>query len=326
MNDGVVWIIILHWKELEHTRRCLNSLRNLLYENYQILVVDNNSSDGSLEQLKLEFPEVTFIAIAANLGFAGGCNIGIKYTLSRGASYVLLLNNDTRPSPTLLRDLVLAVASIPNLGILTPKVVYEDEPTRLYGLGGSRLPFRVRLRDMEAIDRGPWNGPPILLDFVFGCAMLIKREVIERVGYFDEDFFMYFEDIDYCYRVTEEGFVVGYLPGLVLHHVGAGSTRRRGGIREFLLGRSRQLFFRKHVQGWWRLVYVVYELFYTVRYLVRLIRRGQFRGAILYLGGTLAGLVQAHNRLDNGFDSKSNTTPINCNLFPKIQGSEVVSS
>lgn len=291
MNAPFVWIVILHWKELELTRQCLRSLAALRYQRYEVLVVDNDSNDGSLEHLRAEFPHVHTLALAANTGFAGGCNAGIRVALAHGADYVLLFNNDARATPDVLTLLVAAAQARPQLGILTAKVVYSDQPDRLYGHGGRRLPFRVRLTGMEALDRGPWDGPPVQLDFVFGCAMLIKRRVVERVGLFDERFFMYFEDVDYCYRATDAGFAVGYLPGAVLPHIGAGSTRRSSGLREFLLGRSRQLFFAKHVRGAWWLVYVPYETFYTLRFVLRLLRQKQGRAALLYLGGTLAGLL-----------------------------------
>lgn len=291
MSRPLVWIVVLHWKELELTRACLHSLRSLVYAPYQVLVIDNDSNDGSLERIRAEFPDVQTLGVAANLGFAGGCNLGIAQAIAHGADYVLLLNNDAQTPSSVLDELIDAAEADPQLGILTPKVVWHDQPQRLYGLGGSRLPFRTRLRGMEALDTGPWDGPPVLLDFVFGCAMLIKRQVIARIGVLDERFFMYFEDIDYCYRAVDAGFSVGYLPGAVLPHVVSGSTRRRSGIKEFLLSRSRQLFFRKHVAGWWWLVYVPYELFYTVRFLLRLARQGQVRPALLYLGGTLTGLV-----------------------------------
>jgi GT2 family glycosyltransferase len=290
MTVPAVWIVVLHWKELELTRRCLKTLQELDYPNYTIVVVDNNSDDGSLECIRGEFPAIPTLGLSANVGFAGGVNAGIRYARAGGADYIVLLNNDTEMPAGLLRNLVEHAEAMPRLGILTPKVVWQDEPRRLYGLGGRRLPFRVKLRGMGQWDRGPWSGPPILLDFVFGCCMLIKSEVFEQIGLFDERFFMYFEDIDFCYRAADAGWTIGYLPEAVLPHIGAASTRRSG-MREFLIGRSRQLFFRKHVFGLWWLIYIPYELFYTARYLLRLIGQGYLRPTALYIGGTLAGLV-----------------------------------
>ena len=290
MSMPDVWIIVLHWKELELTRRCLTALEELAYPNYHVVLVDNDSDDGSLECIRADFPEVHTLGLLANTGFAGGCNAGICYALAEGADYILLLNNDTEMPPELLRKLVHNAEVMPRLGILTPKVVWQEQPDRLYGLGGRRLPFRVKLRGMGQLDHGPWSGPPVLLDFVFGCCMLIRSEVFEQIGLFDTRFFMYFEDVDLCYRAADAGWTVGYLPDAVLPHIGAASTRRTG-MREFLLGRSRQLFFRKHVSGWWWLVYAVYELFYTTRYILRLFGHGHLRPAILYMGGTLAGIV-----------------------------------
>lgn len=291
MTSPLVWIIVLHWKELELTRACLKSLQSLDYDHYHVLVIDNDSDDSSLDMLRAEFPDVQMLGLAANTGFSGGCNVGIRRALNEGAAYVLLFNNDAQIAPDTLKQLVEAAEHDPQLGILTPKIVRADQPERLYGHGGRRLPFRIRLVSMNALDRGPRSGPPVLLDFVFGCVMLIKCQVIEQIGLLDERFFMYFEDIDYCYRATDAGFTVGYLPGVVVPHVGSGSTRHRNGFREFLLGRSRQQFFRKHVAGWWWAVYVPYELFYMVRYVLRLIWQRHFRAALLYIGGTLAGMA-----------------------------------
>lgn len=231
------------------------------------------------------------IGLSANLGFAGGCNVGIRYALDHGADLVLLLNNDVVAPPNLIDELVDAAVTDPSIGILTPNVLRPEQKQKLTWLGGYRLPFTLWFVGVNVRDEMRRAADPIPLDFVFGLCILIKREVFEHIGLLDERFFMYFEDVDFCLRARDNGFKVAYLPQAVVTHLGGGSTRHRPGLGRFLLGRSRQLFFRHHIRGWWWVVFGLYELFFTMRFTLILMMQGEIDAALLYIGGTLAGIV-----------------------------------
>jgi len=173
---------------------CVASVRKLTYPNIHIVIVDNGSTDDSVAILKQNYPEVRVIVNATNLGFAAGNNIGIRYALSRGADYVLLLNNDTIVAPDMLENMVAAGEAVPQIGILAPKIYYY-KTQKLWRAGGRRRKLTLGATDtgIGREDDEKYNIPREI-DYAFGSGMLIKREVFEQVGLFDEGYFMYYED------------------------------------------------------------------------------------------------------------------------------------
>lgn len=288
----LVYIIILHWKKLEETRHCLETLRSVEYprDRVKVLVVDNYSLNGSFEALQREFGEVEYLALDANYGFAGGNNPGISAALARGADYVLLLNNDTLVPPDMLRTLVDAVETDPTLGVVSPKVVWEQRPDTLAGLGFRCKPYGFDLVGWNERDVAPRDDSPVRLDVVFGCAMLIRRQVLLDVGLLDERFFFYYEDVDFCVRAGKWGYGVAYIPTATVVHAVSTSTRGQGGQRERYLARSRQLFFRKHLRRHEWPAYLAHESVDMLRMLANYLIHGMPKAAWGYVQGTFAGL------------------------------------
>jgi len=205
MDKGpFVDIIILNFNQEPDTVECILSLKKMSYTNYRIILVDNGSADGSGKRIKEKFSEIELLRSGENLGFSGGCNYGIRHSLKSGlAGYVLLLNNDTKVNENLLTAL-LAVAQKDNrIGIAGALEFYYSQPDRLR-MAGSRFIW--------------WLGGHVLIrsitsefkevQYVSGCCMLIKKEVIEKIGLLDERFFAYYEDADFCLRARCAGFKV----------------------------------------------------------------------------------------------------------------------
>jgi GT2 family glycosyltransferase len=215
----LVYIIVLTWNGKADTVECLRSLRSLTYPKAKVLVVDNASADGTAEALRSEFPEVELIVNASNLRFAGGNNAGIRYALGKGADYVCLLNNDTVADPGLLSHLVAAAESTAGAGMAGPRIYYYPERNRLWYAGG-RIDWKrgwiwhVGVREE---DEGQYNQPGET-DFVSGCCMLVKRDVIEMTGMLDEAYYIYGEDVDWCVRAARAGFKILYAPEGKLWH------------------------------------------------------------------------------------------------------------
>lgn len=290
MNSPRVAVIILHWKQLAQTTRCLRALETSSYAPHLVIVIDNHSADGSLETLQGTFPTVTYLPLDANYGFANAMNIGMRHALEAGIDYLLLLNNDALVPPDMLGELVSAVEQDPQLGILSPKIVWEDHPDVLAGLGFRRRPYSFDLVGWNERDPGPLNGRPVELDVVFGCAMLLRGVMLLKVGLFDERFFFYYEDADLCTRAAQAGYRSAYLPTARVVHTGSFSLRELGGRRELYLGRYRQLFFRKHLEGRARWIYLLHESLDVVRMLAIYLCHGMPRAALGYLSGVLVGL------------------------------------
>lgn len=214
-----VSIIIPNWNSEKFICSFLSSLKKVEYESYNIIIVDNGSFDKSVELAKRIFSEVKIIKNDDNKGFATACNQGIKYALRYGAEMVLLLNNDTEVESDFLEKMV-ATAEDKKTGIVGCKINYYDNPKKIWFAGGRFVGWRASGQHMGwQKDDNDLRGE-IKCDFVTGCVMLIKREVIEKIGYLYEPFFLSIEDLDFCLRARREGFLCKInLDARVLHKV-----------------------------------------------------------------------------------------------------------
>lgn len=203
-----VSIIILNWNRLDDTMECLESLKKIIYPNYDVILIDNGSSGNDAEVLKSKFGnEVFFIANDKNYGFTGGTNIGIKYALENSQpEYILSLNNDTTVEPQFLNRLVEAAGSDTSIGIAGPKVYYYDTPDRILSLG---LRVIRNIGIAYSVGKGKIDSNSISrrsdIDYVDTC-FLIKADVIRQIGLFDESYFCFWEDADYCFRARKAGY------------------------------------------------------------------------------------------------------------------------
>ncbi|KPJ69771.1 hypothetical protein AMJ44_02350 [candidate division WOR-1 bacterium DG_54_3] len=219
MNYPKVAIIILNWNGYSDTAECLKSLKKIDYPNYEIVIVDNGSKDGSPDRLKREFPYITLLKNPDNLGFAEGCNVGMRYALERGVDYILLLNNDTVVEQQFLTRMVEAAERDSNTGILCPKIYYYDKPNVIWTAGGkiNKLTSRTYAMGLNKADKGQYDKLKEV-DYVSGCALLIKAETVEKIGMLDKDYFNHYEDVDWCMRARRRGYKILYIPDSVIYH------------------------------------------------------------------------------------------------------------
>jgi hypothetical protein len=225
-----VFIIILNWNGCNDTIECIESLKNVTYGNFSVVVVDNSSTDNSIDVIPKKYRDVAFIEMKKNTGFAGGNNIGINYALERGADYILLLNNDTTVEPNFLTELVKTAETDKNAGILGPKIYFHSEPARIWFAGGKLnwLKTKGTHPDYLKIDNkmNP-AGNPKKVDYITGCCLLIKKDVIKKIGLMNEDYFLYYEDADWCLRAHKAGWQIIFVPASVIYHKQSQSTRER---------------------------------------------------------------------------------------------------
>ncbi len=241
-----VFIIILNWNGAKDTIDCLKSLENLDYPDFEILVVDNGSTDTSVSEIKNQKSKIknNFILIEnkKNLGFSGGNNVGIKYALEKKADYILLLNNDTVVAPQFLEELAKVGEQDKKIGILGPKIYFYDDPKRIWFAGGSFDWFRGSAHiGFGEIDFQKYQSEKEV-GFITGCAMLVKKEVFaalgeprptgraalgraslneaerEKIGFLDERFFLYYEDTDFCLKAKKAGFKCFFAPKAKIWH------------------------------------------------------------------------------------------------------------
>ena len=278
----LVYVVILNWNRAGDTIECLKALASSDYSNSRPLVVDNGSTDGSPDAIQAAFPAVEVIANEENLGFARASNIGIEHALQQGADYVLLLNNDTLVDKSLLTELVAVGESDPQIGMLAPKIYYHGEEGRLWSAGAQwrRFPPRVTIIGFGRED-GPAYSVQREVDYATGCAMLVKREVFERVGMFDPSFFMYHEDYDFSARVRRGGYRIVYVPQAVMWHKVSASTGEESPLKWYYLGKYIVPLYLKHFRPP-RLSLTLFVLWVLARETVK--------GNARYLGSYLRGL------------------------------------
>jgi GT2 family glycosyltransferase len=245
-----VCIIVLTWNNYDLTRDCLESLRKIDYENYEVVLVDNGSADGSAERLASEFPEARLIKNEKNLGFPGGNNVAIRDAMQRNPDYFLLLNNDTLVATDFLSKLVAVAESDERIGIVNPKILYFEPADRIWFGGGYYKPWwsTGKVRGVNRRDVGKYNETSEI-SFVTGCAFLIKTRVVRQIGLLDERFFLGFEDLDWSVRALRAGFRAFYVGSAVIWHKSSYDTKKNLGkpIMDFYRTRNSILLARKHV-------------------------------------------------------------------------------
>ncbi len=217
-----VSIIVLNWNGKKFLKNCLNSLQKLNYNSVEIIVVDNNSTDGSAEFVKKNYPKVIFVENKENYGFAKGNNIGYEKTKGE---YVLILNNDTVVTPDFLNPLIETFKKDSRIGCLQPQIRLLEDKKVLDGVGAflTSTGFLYHFGYLKDKNKDIYNKRMKIFS-AKGACMLLSRKAIEKVGLFDEDFFIFFEETDLCFRLWLAGFTVAYEPKSVIYHMGGADT------------------------------------------------------------------------------------------------------
>lgn len=216
-----VFIIILNWNGCNDTIECIESLKSVDYRNFAVVVVDNASSDDSIDIIPRKYRDVAFIEMKKNTGFAGGNNTGIKYALEHGADYILLLNNDTTVEPNFLTELVKAAEADKKSGILGPKIYFHSEPAKIWFAGGKLNWLMTKGTHVDYLKIDNKEMPPEKprqTEYITGCCLLIKKEVVKKIGLMSEDYFLYYEDADWCLRARKAGWQIIFVPSAAIFH------------------------------------------------------------------------------------------------------------
>jgi hypothetical protein len=220
LNCPQVISVILNTNRRDDTLACLESLAHSTYAPLTNLVVNAISTDGSLEAIQTAYPATAILSLAENRGYAGGNNLGIHWALEHGADWVLVLNEDTRLAPECIAQLVEVGESDPHIGIVGPMVYHFDEPDVIQTAGGMLgRAWSARLLGNNQRDQGQFREPHAV-EWISGCAMLIRRALLEQLGSFDERFFIYWEEIDLCVRAGQVGWRMVQVPAAKLWHKG----------------------------------------------------------------------------------------------------------
>lgn len=286
-----VCVLTVAWNQVEKTLACLATVFEQTILPDEVILVDNASTDNTIVQVTSQFPEVTVLAQPENRGFAGGYNVGLRYALENDFDYVLLINNDTLLAVDCLQQLLAKAKTTPGAGLITAKIYYAEDRERIWTVGAKAHP---RLLDMidkgnDELDRGQWSEARDI-DFAPLCGVLLTRPVLETVGLLDEQYFVYYEDMDYCHRIRKAGFRLRLAPDAVIYHaVSASSGGQNTPMERYWMAQGSGRYFRK-MATWSQLAWIVpFRLGSAVKITLLLTLQGKFRAVGAYWLGLMWG-------------------------------------
>lgn len=293
-----VAIILINWNGYALTKACLESLKDLRYPHFQLILVDNGSEDGSGEKLKTEFPEIELLSSPDNIGFTGGNNLGIKWALDHFFDQVLLLNNDTVVEPDFLDPLVSFLEENLDYGAVQPKIMLEADRDKLWNAGGGYFKGLEMTWSIGTgqLDEGQFDQEKDT-PWITGCAILVRSAVIRRVGMLDTRFFAYYEDVEWSFRIKKSGFKLRYLPQSKIYHVAGGSSRKiktKEGvvppILHYYRTRNHLFLIRSHSNPVSFVLSLLYQTLKNVAFMLYLGLNGRFQKVNAILKGHYEGL------------------------------------
>ncbi len=254
--------IIVNWKLKEDTVWCIKSVQQSDTQT-DIIVIDNGSSDGSVEYISRKCPGVELICLPKNIGFGPACNQVVSKLLNeKKHDFIFFLNNDATVSATTLSELLRAARIYPDAGIFGAKVYYSDKPDTIWYAGAHRRQGVLAITDVA---RGQLDCERFQfcreVDYIFGAAMMVRCAVFDRIGLFDNRFFLYMEDLDLCIRAQKAGFALLFVPDAKVWHKGSASTSKKVSLRRYFMAKSTLHFLRKHTTAISRLPVFMFWVF-----------------------------------------------------------------
>lgn len=254
-----IFVSIVNFNGSKNTTECLKYLGDVKKDDFElnIVVVDNGSSEKLIiDEKKYKNFNLKIIYSEKNLGFSGGQNLGIKYSLENGADYIVVLNNDVIIDKNIFTELLKTFEKEENCGAVSPKIYFakgfefhkdrykENQLGKVIWYGGGKMDWDNLIgsnKGVDELDLGQFETIEET-DFVSGCCIMIKKEIFEKVGLFDEEYFLYYEDNDFSQRVKKSGYKIYYQPKAVLWHYNAGSSGSGSTLQDYYITRNRLLF------------------------------------------------------------------------------------
>lgn len=280
-------MVIVAWNAYHNTQECIESILNQQFVETSIFLVDNGSRIETLDNLTLSYPEINYIYSETNLGFGAGTNLGLKKALDAGFNYILIINNDTKADSLMLQELLTAIHS-EDVGLTAPMIYYYDDPDQIWSSGGSMS--KLLMMPLNSHNRKNPITKPTERTFLSGCCYLMRRELIDTIGMFDERFFLYFEDLDFCKRVNESKWKMMVIPAAKLFHkVSQSSGGSLSESERFHYARSSGLYFRKYLNAINAFPIVMFRLGSLVVMTIQLLSQGRIRVLKGYLRGIYNG-------------------------------------
>lgn len=268
MKKKLVAIIILNYKGLDDTIECVKSVKKIMYKNFLCAIVDNDSQDGSYEKLKEMFPEYKIIQFGENKGYAAGNNLGIKYALQEEAEYVCILNNDVIVKSDFLNVIIEYMEKNNTVGIAGPKICEYFAPEVIQSTGARIDLYKGVVPALNVgIAEEKISDEIIQCDYVGGACLIVKSEVISKIGLIPECYFLFFEETEWCLKAKRCNYDVVCISKAKIFHKGSASINKISGLSEYYFSKN-QVLFEKRNASKLQFIYFTFYLLLKLTYLI----------------------------------------------------------
>ena len=268
-----VAIVLVNWNSFDLTKDTLESLQQTTYTNYDCILVDNGSVDDSGDLIEEQFPNCIVLKSSTNKGFTGGNNIGINYALQQDYEYIMMLNNDVAVEPYFLEPLIAKLEQDDSVGAAQPLIYFHHDRHLIWNAGSTYNTFLgiCSTPDYNKKDPGHvFRNKAKHIDWITGCAFMIRASVLKEVGLLKEAFFIYYEDVDLSFRIKAAGYQLAYVPSSVIYHIAGMSHKTKEKGKEgfvspkvhFLNARNRIWCLKEHTPAWAIPTVTLFNAFY----------------------------------------------------------------
>ena len=295
-------IILVNWNSFELTKDTLESLQQTTYTNYDCIVVDNGSVDGSGDLIEKTFSKCIVLKSATNKGFTGGNNIGMDFALQQGYEYMMMLNNDVAVEPNFLEPLIACLDRDPTIGAVQPLIYFHHDRNLIWNAGSTfNALFGIcKTPDYNKKDPGQqFKNKSKKIDWITGCAFMMRASVLKNIGLLKEAFFIYYEDVDLSFRIKTAGYQLDYVPSSVIYHIAGMSHKSNKKGKEgfvspkvhYLNARNRIWCLKEHAPAWALPTVTLFNTFYFFSIGFYFIFRARWQKLLALKNGIVEGLL-----------------------------------
>ena len=268
-----VAIVLVNWNSFELTKDSLESLRLTKFNDYDCIVVDNGSVDGSGDLIEKQFPNCIVLKSSTNKGFTGGNNLGIVYALQNDYEYIMMLNNDVFVEPDFLEPLIARLDQDSLIGAVQPLIYFHHDRNLIWNAGSTYNAFLGICSTPDYNKKDPqrlFRNKEKEIDWITGCAFMMRASTLKEIGLLKEGFFIYYEDVDLSFRIKAAGYELAYVPSSVIYHIAGISHKTKEKGKEgfvspkvhFLYTRNRIWCLKEHTPVWAIPTVTLFNAFY----------------------------------------------------------------